>query len=92
MVVVDICIYCDCFVTDIMSSSQSGLSDTDDPMVIGSGTSEPEIFTSDTDSDPEMMSDDDDDFQPFALPDFGDDVPHADGLPDEDPFIIPIPD
>ncbi|XP_035834298.1 cell surface glycoprotein 1-like [Helianthus annuus] len=38
------------------------------------------------------MSDDDDDFQPFALPDFSEDVPHADGLPDEDPFLIPIPD
>ncbi|XP_021996181.1 cell surface glycoprotein 1-like [Helianthus annuus] len=51
-----------------------------------------EIFTSDTESDPEMMSDDDDDFQPFALLDFGNDVPHADGLLDEDPFLIPIPD
>ncbi|MFS7946251.1 hypothetical protein Hanom_Chr06g00533811 [Helianthus anomalus] len=31
-----------------------------------------EIFTSDTESDPELMSDDDDldDFQPFSLPDF----------------------
>ncbi|XP_022019681.1 actin cytoskeleton-regulatory complex protein PAN1-like [Helianthus annuus] len=78
-----------------MSSSESGLSDTIDPMAIVSNDEivpEPEIFTSDTESNPEMMSDDDDDFQPFALPDFGDDVPHADGLPDEDPFLIPIPD
>ncbi|KAJ0954017.1 hypothetical protein HanRHA438_Chr00c34g0855701 [Helianthus annuus] len=89
------CICCDCFVTDTMSSSESGLSDTVDPMAIVSDDEivpEPEIFTSDTESNLEMMSDDDDDFQPFALPDFGDDVPHADGLPDEDPFLIPIPD
>ncbi|MFS7980813.1 hypothetical protein Hanom_Chr10g00943621 [Helianthus anomalus] len=38
-----------------------------------------------------MMSDDDDDFQPFTLPNFGDDLPIADGIPDEDPFVIPIP-
>ncbi|XP_021996345.1 cell surface glycoprotein 1-like [Helianthus annuus] len=72
-----------------MSSSESGLSDTEDPMAIVSDDEivpDPEIFTSDTESD------DDDDFQPFALPDFGDDVPHADGLPDEDPFLVPIPD
>ncbi|KAJ0616549.1 hypothetical protein HanRHA438_Chr02g0090231 [Helianthus annuus] len=50
-----------------------------------------EIFTSDTESDPDMLSEDEDDFQPFALPDFGDDLPHADGFPDEDPFVIPIP-
>ncbi|XP_022030659.1 soluble scavenger receptor cysteine-rich domain-containing protein SSC5D-like [Helianthus annuus] len=78
-----------------MSSSESGLSGTVDPMAIVSDDEivpEPEIYTSDTESDLEMMSDDDDDFQPFALPDFGDDVPHADGLPDEDPFLIPIPD
>ncbi|MFS7947102.1 hypothetical protein Hanom_Chr06g00544151 [Helianthus anomalus] len=29
--------------------------------------------------------------RPFALPDFGDDLPLADGIPDEDPFIVPIP-
>ncbi|MFS7919282.1 hypothetical protein Hanom_Chr03g00210901 [Helianthus anomalus] len=28
---------------------------------------------------------------PFALPDFGDDLPLADGIPDEDPFPIPVP-
>ncbi|MFS7904889.1 hypothetical protein Hanom_Chr01g00041331 [Helianthus anomalus] len=88
------CICCECFVTDTMSSSESGLSNTIDPMAIVSDDEiipEPEIFISDTESDPEMMSDDDDDFQPFALPDFGDDVPHADGIPGEDPFLIPIP-
>ncbi|XP_022031181.1 proline-rich protein 36-like [Helianthus annuus] len=77
-----------------MSSSESRLSDTDDPMAVVSKDEivpEPEIFTSDTESDPEMMSDDDDDFQPFALPDFGDDLPIADGIPDEDSFVIPIP-
>ncbi|XP_021990971.1 cell surface glycoprotein 1-like [Helianthus annuus] len=78
-----------------MSSSESGLSDTVDPMAIFSDDEivpDPEIFTSDIESDPEMMSDDDDEIQPFALPDFGDDVPHADGLPEEDPFLVPIPD
>uniref|UniRef100_A0A251U2A0 Uncharacterized protein n=1 Tax=Helianthus annuus TaxID=4232 RepID=A0A251U2A0_HELAN len=76
-----------------MSSSESGLSDTDDPMAIVSDDEiapEPEIFTSDTESDPDMLSDDDD-FQPFALPDFGDDLPLADGILDEDPFVVPIP-
>ncbi|MFS7935971.1 hypothetical protein Hanom_Chr05g00409851 [Helianthus anomalus] len=38
-----------------------------------------------------MMSDDDDDFQPFALPDFGDDAPLADGIPVEDLFDFPTP-
>ncbi|XP_021998525.1 leucine-rich repeat extensin-like protein 3 [Helianthus annuus] len=77
-----------------MSSSESGLSDTDDPMAIVSEDEivpEPEIFTSDTESDPELMSADDDDFHPFALPDFGDDLPLADGILDEDLFVIPIP-
>ncbi|KAM0051577.1 hypothetical protein Hdeb2414_s0007g00238161 [Helianthus debilis subsp. tardiflorus] len=74
-----------------MSSSESGISNTDDPMAIGSGASEPEIFTSNTESDSEMMSDDDDDFQPFALPNFGDDLLIAVGIPHEDPFVIPIP-
>ncbi|KAM0046103.1 hypothetical protein Hdeb2414_s0009g00312001 [Helianthus debilis subsp. tardiflorus] len=41
-------------------------------------------------STPWLLSDDDDDFHPFVLPDFGDDVPHADGIPDEDPFLIHI--
>ncbi|MFS7946911.1 hypothetical protein Hanom_Chr06g00541921 [Helianthus anomalus] len=77
-----------------MSSSVTGLADTDDPMSVVSDDEfvpEPGIFTSDTQSDPEMISDDDDDFQPFALPDFGDDIPIVDGIPDEDPLVIPIP-
>ncbi|KAJ0735506.1 hypothetical protein HanPI659440_Chr11g0432881 [Helianthus annuus] len=64
-----------------MSSSDSGVSDTIDPMAIVSDdeiATDPEVFTSDT------TSDDDDDFQPFALPEFGDDIPLADGLPGED--------
>ncbi|MFS7945950.1 hypothetical protein Hanom_Chr06g00530241 [Helianthus anomalus] len=88
------CICCDFFVTNTMSSSESGLFDTVDPMAIVSDheiNPKPEIFTSDTESDPEMMSDDNDDFHLFVLPDFGNDVPHADGIPDEDPFLIPIP-
>ncbi|KAM0056848.1 hypothetical protein Hdeb2414_s0006g00223271 [Helianthus debilis subsp. tardiflorus] len=52
---------------------------------------EPEIFTSDTESGPETLSEDNDDFQPFALPDFGDDLPIADGVPVEDPFDVPVP-
>ncbi|MFS7962711.1 hypothetical protein Hanom_Chr08g00729791 [Helianthus anomalus] len=54
---------------------------------------------SDSESNPEMMSDDDDldDFQPFALPDFGDDVPFVDDilalpLPIHDQLIIAHPD
>ncbi|XP_022007616.1 wiskott-Aldrich syndrome protein family member 1-like [Helianthus annuus] len=77
-----------------MSSSESGLSDIDDPMAVVSDDEiapEPEIFTSDTESDPDMLSDDKDGFQSFALPDFGDDLPLADGIPDEDPFVVPIP-
>uniref|UniRef100_A0A251TK80 Uncharacterized protein n=1 Tax=Helianthus annuus TaxID=4232 RepID=A0A251TK80_HELAN len=53
-------------VTDIMSSSDTGESDTTDPMVIVSDdivSSEHEVYTSDT------TSTDDDDFQPFVLPD-----------------------
>ncbi|XP_021996088.1 BCL-6 corepressor-like protein 1 [Helianthus annuus] len=38
-----------------------------------------------------LESGDEDDFQLFALPDFGDDLPLADGFPDEDPFVIPVP-
>ncbi|XP_021991754.1 pistil-specific extensin-like protein [Helianthus annuus] len=77
-----------------MSSSESRLSDVGDPLPIVSDDEiapEPEILTSDTKSDPDMLSDDKDDFQPFALPDFGDDLPLADGFPDEDPFVVPIP-
>ncbi|KAM0044842.1 hypothetical protein Hdeb2414_s0010g00357981 [Helianthus debilis subsp. tardiflorus] len=87
------CICYDCSVTDTMSSSESGLSDVDDSMAVVSDdeiSPEPEILTSDTESDPDMLSDDEDDFQPFALPDFGDDLPLADGIPDEEPFLIPV--
>ncbi|KAM0040127.1 hypothetical protein Hdeb2414_s0012g00390121 [Helianthus debilis subsp. tardiflorus] len=38
-----------------------------------------------------MFSDDEDDFQPFALPDFGDDAPIADGIPIDDVFAFPAP-
>ncbi|MFS7920989.1 hypothetical protein Hanom_Chr03g00231341 [Helianthus anomalus] len=58
------CICCDCSVTDTMSSSGSRLSDDHDPMAVVSDDEvmpEPEYFTSDSESDPEMMSDDDDD-------------------------------
>ncbi|MFS7932407.1 hypothetical protein Hanom_Chr04g00367511 [Helianthus anomalus] len=77
-----------------MSSSENGLSEEHDSMVIVSDDEVapiPEVLTSDTESDPEMMSDDDDDFQPFALPEFGDDVPIADGIPVEDLFDFPAP-
>ncbi|KAJ0752988.1 hypothetical protein HanPI659440_Chr09g0330641 [Helianthus annuus] len=46
---------------------------------------DPEVFTSDT------TSDGDDDFQPFALPDFGDDIPIADGFHDGDLPLVQIP-
>ncbi|KAJ0792837.1 hypothetical protein HanOQP8_Chr01g0022431 [Helianthus annuus] len=88
------CICHDCYVTGTMSSSGSGLSDTDDPMaVVSDGEIAPEmqIFTSNTESDLDAISDDEDDFQPYALPNFGDDLPLADGIPDEDPFVAPIP-
>ncbi|MFS7947365.1 hypothetical protein Hanom_Chr06g00547451 [Helianthus anomalus] len=54
------------------------------------GGSAQEVFTLDIESDPEMISDDDDDFQPFALLDFGDDVSFADGVPFDDIFAHPI--
>ncbi|KAF5798012.1 hypothetical protein HanXRQr2_Chr07g0287691 [Helianthus annuus] len=66
-----------------MSSSESGLSEDQDPMAVVSDdevASAPEVFTSDTESDPEILSEDDDDFQPFALPDFGDDIPFVDDV------------
>ncbi|XP_021991098.1 calphotin-like [Helianthus annuus] len=72
------------------SSSDIGVSDTLDPMAIVSDDeipSEGEVYTSDT------TSTDDDDFQPFALPDLGDDAQHADGIPDGDlpHALIPAP-
>ncbi|KAJ0796269.1 hypothetical protein HanPI659440_Chr04g0160261 [Helianthus annuus] len=76
----------------LLSSSESGLSDDHDPMVVVSDDEiapEPEVFTSDTESDPDMISDDEDDFQPFALPDFGDDIRDADILI-EDVFALPV--
>ncbi|MFS7988502.1 hypothetical protein Hanom_Chr11g01035591 [Helianthus anomalus] len=82
------CICCDCVVIDTMSSSESGVSDTIDPVDIVSDDKiapDPEVYTSNTDSS------DDDDFQLFALPDFGDEIPLADGLPDGDLLLVPIP-
>ncbi|KAJ0681722.1 hypothetical protein HanPI659440_Chr16g0639281 [Helianthus annuus] len=38
-----------------------------------------------------MLSDDEDDFQPFALPNFGDDVPFADGIPVDDVLAFHLP-
>ncbi|XP_022030576.1 uncharacterized protein LOC110931493 [Helianthus annuus] len=70
------------------SSSKSGVSDTIDPIAIVSDDEilpKDEVFTSDT------TSSDDDDFQPFALPDFGDDLPLADGFLDGDLPLAQIP-
>ncbi|MFS7967695.1 hypothetical protein Hanom_Chr09g00788761 [Helianthus anomalus] len=84
----------------LMSSSESsGLSEEHDPVAIVSDDEvapEPEIFTSDSESDPKILSDDDD-FQPFALPDFGEDIPIIDDvlafpLPIHDQLIIGHPD
>ncbi|KAJ0907480.1 hypothetical protein HanRHA438_Chr07g0299501 [Helianthus annuus] len=77
-----------------MSSSESGLSEEHDPMVVTSDdelAQDPEIFTLDTESDPDMISDDEDDFQPFALCGFGDDVTDADDILIDDVFALPIP-
>ncbi|KAJ0522986.1 hypothetical protein HanIR_Chr10g0488811 [Helianthus annuus] len=68
------------------SSSDTGVSDTLDPMAVVSDDeipSEREVYTSDT------TSTDDDDFQPFALPDVG--VEPADGLPAGDLQLAVIP-
>ncbi|KAL9997979.1 hypothetical protein Hdeb2414_s0586g00920111 [Helianthus debilis subsp. tardiflorus] len=75
-----------------MSSSESGLSDEHDPMAIVSDDEiahDPEVFTSDKESDPEILSEDEDDFQLFALPDFGDDIPDADDILINDVFALP---
>ncbi|KAJ0765871.1 hypothetical protein HanPI659440_Chr08g0308771 [Helianthus annuus] len=84
------------------SFERSGLLEEHDPMAIVSDDEiapAPEIFTSDSETDPELMSDDDDldDFQPFALPDFGDDIPFIDDvlafpLSIHDQLIIGHPD
>ncbi|XP_021995742.1 uncharacterized protein LOC110892913 [Helianthus annuus] len=71
-----------------MSSSDRGVSDTIDPMAKVSDdgmATDTEVFTSDT------TSDNDNDFQPFALPDFGDDIPLADSLPNGDLPLVQIP-
>ncbi|MFS8021399.1 hypothetical protein Hanom_Chr16g01426951 [Helianthus anomalus] len=83
------------------SLESSSLSKEHDPMAIISDDDialVPEIFTSDSESDPEIMSDDEDldHFQPFALPDFGDDIPFVDvvlalPLPIHDQLIMGIP-
>ncbi|XP_035841290.1 serine/threonine-protein kinase WNK2-like [Helianthus annuus] len=72
------------------SSSDTGVSDTLDPMAIVSDdrvSSEREVYTSDT------TSTDDADFQPFALPDVG--AEPADGLPVGDlplaVILAPVP-
>ncbi|XP_022029600.1 uncharacterized protein LOC110930578 [Helianthus annuus] len=71
-----------------MASSDSGVSNTIDPMAITSDdeiATDLEVYTSDT------TSTDEDDFQPFAQPVFGDDLPLADGPPGEDLPLVPIP-
>ncbi|XP_021986611.1 proline-rich protein 36-like [Helianthus annuus] len=71
-----------------MASSGSGVSNASDPMAFTSDdemATDSGVYTSDT------TSTDEDDFQPFALPDFGDDVPLADGPPGEDLPLVPIP-
>ncbi|XP_022007378.1 resuscitation-promoting factor RpfA-like [Helianthus annuus] len=70
------------------SSSDTGVSDTLDPIAIVSDDeilSESEVYTSDT------TSTDEDDFQPFALTDFGDDIPIADGPFGGDLPLIQVP-
>ncbi|KAJ0600889.1 hypothetical protein HanIR_Chr03g0122171 [Helianthus annuus] len=69
-------------------SSSSGVSGTLDPIAVDLDDpmpTDPEIYTSDTDSS------DDDDFQPFALPDFGDDVQLVDGIIGGDLPLVQIP-
>ncbi|XP_021991727.2 SH3 domain-containing protein C23A1.17-like [Helianthus annuus] len=71
-----------------MASSDSGVSNTIDPMAITSDdeiATDPEVYTSDT------TSTDEDDFHLFALPVFGDDLPLADGPPGEELPLVPIP-
>ncbi|KAJ0716134.1 hypothetical protein HanPI659440_Chr13g0509311 [Helianthus annuus] len=70
------------------SSSDSGVFDTIDPMAMTSDdeiATDLEVYTSDA------TSTDEDDFQPFALPVFGDDLPLADGPPGVDLPLVPIP-
>ncbi|KAF5767610.1 hypothetical protein HanRHA438_Chr14g0636361 [Helianthus annuus] len=75
----------------MLSFESNGLSDEHDPLAIVSDDEVapvPEIFTFDSNSDPDLMSDDEDldDFHPFALPDFGDDIPLED-----DVLALPVP-
>ncbi|KAJ0484466.1 hypothetical protein HanLR1_Chr14g0513731 [Helianthus annuus] len=79
---------CGCVTDTMSSSSDTGVSDTLDPIAIVLDDEilpESEVYTSDT------TSTDEDDFQPFALPDFGDDMPLADGPFDGDLPLIQIP-
>ncbi|MFS7937474.1 hypothetical protein Hanom_Chr05g00428011 [Helianthus anomalus] len=80
---------CDSFVTNTMSSSsESGVSDILDPIAVVSDDEimpEAKVFTSNT------TSDDDDDFHPFSLPEFGDDIPIADGFHDGDRPLVQNP-
>ncbi|KAF5759772.1 hypothetical protein HanXRQr2_Chr16g0745381 [Helianthus annuus] len=76
---------CGCVTDTMPSSSDTGVSDTLDPIAIVSDNeilSESEVYTSDT------TSTDDDDFQPFALPD---DALLADGPVDGDLPLIQVP-
>ena len=77
---------CGCVTDTMVSSSDTGVSDTVDPMAVVSDDeipSEGDVYTSDT------TSTDDDDFQPFALPDIG--VEPADGIPAGDLPLAVIP-
>ncbi|KAJ0809289.1 hypothetical protein HanPI659440_Chr01g0013121 [Helianthus annuus] len=79
---------CGCVTDTMVSSSDTGVLDTLDPMAVVSDDeipSEGEVYTSDT------TSTDEDDFQPFALPDFGDDIPIADGPFGGDLPLIQVP-
>ncbi|XP_021985824.1 calphotin-like [Helianthus annuus] len=74
----------------MVSSSDTGVSDTVDPMAVVSDDeipSEGDVYTSDT------TSTDDDDFQPFALPDIEVEVQPVDGILAGDlPLaVIPVP-
>ncbi|XP_022032656.1 cell surface glycoprotein 1-like [Helianthus annuus] len=76
----------------MVSSSDTGVSDTVDLMAVVSDDeipSEGDVYTSDT------TSTDDDDFQPFALPDIGVEIQPADGVPAGDlPLAVitaPVP-
>ncbi|KAJ0810411.1 hypothetical protein HanPI659440_Chr01g0026721 [Helianthus annuus] len=66
--------------TRVSNASDPMAFTSDDEMTTDSG-----VYTSD------ITSTDEDDFQPFALPIFGDDVPLADGPQGEDLPLVPIP-